>query len=94
MPNAAIMKFEREDHTLGNLLKSQLLQDQRVIFAAYKVEHPLFANFILRVQTEDGYNPREALMNACNALIAQLSTLDKKFKQEWELKALLTYADD
>jgi DNA-directed RNA polymerase II subunit RPB11 len=94
IPNAAIIKFEREDHTLGNLLRAQLLQDSRVIFAAYKVEHPLFANFIMRIQTEEGYNPKEALKNACSALIAQLGTLRDRFKTEYGLKAMLAETED
>lgn len=94
IPNAAIIKFEREDHTLGNLLRSQLLQDSRVIFAAYKVEHPLFANFLLRIQTEEGYSPKEALKNACSAILHQLTVLQQKFKTEWDLKAMLADSED
>ena len=75
VPNAAIVKIEREDHTLANLLRAQLLKDDRVLFAAYKVEHPLFANFVLRIQTEDDYSPREALQNACSGLISELDVI-------------------
>lgn len=89
VPNAVLITFEREDHTLGNLLRAQLMQDPRVIFAGYKVEHPLFANFLLRIQTEEGYNPREALKNACHALIAQLSRLNTNFQKEWAIKGLI-----
>lgn len=93
-PNTALIKFEREDHTLGNLLRSQLMQDSRVIFAAYKVEHPLFANFMMRLQTEDGYSPREALKNACSAVIAQLGLLVDRFKTEYDLKSMLADTED
>lgn len=93
MPNAAIIKFEREDHTLGNLLRGQLLQDSRVLFAAYKVPHPLFPNFLMRIQTEEGYTPKEALRNACNAVIKQLGTLSKNFQAEWRLKSILAETD-
>ncbi|KAG7795011.1 hypothetical protein KL929_004476 [Ogataea haglerorum] len=81
--------FEREDHTLGNLLKQELANDPQVLFVAYKVEHPLFANFVMRLQTEEGYKPRVALKNACTRLISKLGILNDKFKREWELKALL-----
>lgn len=37
MPNTSIFTFNKEDHTLGNLLRARLLQDRRVTFAAYKV---------------------------------------------------------
>lgn len=93
VPNAAIIKIEREDHTLANLLRSQLAKDDRVIFAAYKVEHPLFANFVLRIQTDDDYTPRDALKNACSNLISELDVLKTKFKDEWALKSLLNNDD-
>lgn len=94
VPNAAIIKIEREDHTLANLLRAQLLKDEKVLFAAYKVEHPLFANFVLRIQTEDDYSPREALRNACSALIGELDIIKTRFKDEWALKSLLNRNDD
>ncbi|KAI5955638.1 RPB11 [Candida jiufengensis] len=94
VPNAAIVKIEREDHTLANLLRAQLIKDEKVIFAAYKVEHPLFANFVLRIQTEDDYTPKEALTKACNSLINELETIKSKFEDEWALKVLLNNNED
>lgn len=64
------------------------------MFAAYKVEHPLFANFVLRLQTEDGYTPREALQNACAGLISELDAIKSKFSDEWQLKAILNSNED
>lgn len=75
-------------------MRAQLLKDERVLFAAYKVEHPLFANFVLRVQTEDDYSPREALQNACSSLISELDVIKSKFNDEWALKALLNNTED
>jgi DNA-directed RNA polymerase II subunit RPB11 len=43
---------------------------------------------VLRVQTEDGYEPKEAVINAANALIVLLSNLRRNFEQEWELKKI------
>ncbi|GME68989.1 unnamed protein product [[Candida] boidinii] len=94
VPNCIIIKFEREDHTLGNLLRQELLNDPQVLFVAYKIEHPLFANFVMRLQTEEGYKPRLALKNACTRLISKLGILNDKFKREWELKALLTAGEN
>lgn len=88
VPNAAIVTFEKEDHTLGNMLRAQLLKDERVLFAAYKVEHPLFAKFVMRIQTEENYSPRDALRNACNSVISQLDVLRERFQNEWALKSL------
>lgn len=94
VPNCIIAKFEREDHTLGNLLRQELINDEKVLFAAYKIEHPLFANFVMRIQTEEGTNPRVALREACSRLISKLVNLNDKFKREWELKSLLSAPDE
>ncbi|KAH3681531.1 hypothetical protein WICPIJ_007512 [Wickerhamomyces pijperi] len=86
--NAAIVTFEKEDHTLGNLIRAQLLKDPRVVFAAYKVEHPLFAKFVMRIQTEDGYAPKEALKKACYSLMNQITALENKFRDEWSIATM------
>lgn len=41
IPSSSIFTFNKEDHTLGNLLRSRLLQSPHVKFAGYKVPHPL-----------------------------------------------------
>ncbi|SCW01503.1 LAFE_0E01090g1_1 [Lachancea fermentati] len=89
-PNAVIVMFEKEDHTLANLIRAELLEDKKVLFAAYKVEHPLFARFKMRIQTVEGYDPKEALKNACNSIISKLGQLHSNFETEWNLQALAT----
>jgi DNA-directed RNA polymerase II subunit RPB11 len=88
-PNSVLIKIEKEDHTLGNLLVSQLLKDPQVIFAAYKIPHPLFATFNIRLQVEDDYDCKTALKKACGLLISELDMIKEKFKDEWKLKSLL-----
>lgn len=41
IPSSSIFTFNKEDHTLGNMLRSRLLQSPHVTFAGYKVPHPL-----------------------------------------------------
>ncbi|CAI1715931.1 hypothetical protein SKDZ_15G1490 [Saccharomyces kudriavzevii ZP591] len=91
-PNAVVITFEKEDHTLGNLIRAELLNDRKVLFAAYKVEHPFFARFKLRIQTTEGYDPKDALKNACNSIINKLGALKTNFETEWNLQTLA--ADD
>ncbi|RPB14994.1 RBP11-like subunits of RNA polymerase, partial [Morchella conica CCBAS932] len=87
-PNTAIFTFAREDHTLGNLLTSALLDTDHVVFAAYKVPHPLFPTFTLRISTDATIGPKEALTTACKRVIEDLSSLSKKLTREWELTKL------
>ncbi|CAI6355323.1 unnamed protein product [Macrosiphum euphorbiae] len=46
--NAAIFSIN-EDHTLGNMIRNQLLRDPNVLFAGYKLPHPLEHKFELRI---------------------------------------------
>lgn len=58
----------------------QLLKDPHVVFAGYKVPHPLEHKFILRVQTTSDHMPQESIMNAISDLISELSFMAEKFK--------------
>lgn len=85
LPNATIFTFHKEDHTLANLLRSRLLKTPNVIFAAYKVPHPLTPNFELRVQTDGVITPRQAVINASQSLIKDFGILSREFTKEYEL---------
>lgn len=52
VPNAATFIIQREDHTLGNILRMQLHRDPHVIFAGYKIPHPLQYQMEIKVQTD------------------------------------------
>ena len=43
----------KEDHTIGNLLRYQLLRDPSVRFAGYRMPHPLVFDCHVRVETMD-----------------------------------------
>lgn len=80
VPNAAVFTINKEDHTIGNLLKHQLLKDPQVLFAGYKNPHPLEHNILLRVQTTADTTPADALTNAITDLLAELSLFEERFK--------------
>nr|CAG4649028.1 EOG090X0L4K [Polyphemus pediculus] len=80
VPNAAIFTVNKEDHTLGNMIRCQLLKDPNVLFAGYKQPHPLEHKFILRIQTTPAYSPQDAMMNAITDLISELSLLEERFR--------------
>lgn len=105
--NAAIFTVNKEDHTLGNMIRkcvliihykyfyflifkffihSQLLKDPNVLFAGYKVPHPLEHKFVIRIQTTSNYSPQDAFMNAITDLISELSLIDERFNEAIKLK--------
>ncbi|KAF2349064.1 DNA-directed RNA polymerase RBP11-like dimerization domain [Trinorchestia longiramus] len=82
VPNAAIYTINKEDHTLGNMIRMQLLKDPSVIFAGYKNPHPLEHKVVLRIQTVDTtYTPHDAFMHAITDLISELSLLEERFRE-------------
>lgn len=80
VPNAALFTVNKEDHTLGNMIRYQLLKDPNVLFAGYKVTHPLEHKIVVRVQTTADYSPQEAFTNAITDLISELSLLEERFR--------------
>nr|OQO19312.1 hypothetical protein B0A51_11618 [Rachicladosporium sp. CCFEE 5018] len=86
--NAAEFTFNKEDHTLANLLRDKLFRMDQVQFVGYKVPHPLFATFELRIQTDGTISPKDVLYKASEELIRELATLDQEFTKEFELKKL------
>nr|XP_009676489.1 PREDICTED: ras GTPase-activating protein 4-like [Struthio camelus australis] len=61
-------------------LQCKLLKDPQVLFAGYKVPHPLEHKIIIRVQTTPDYSPQEAFTNAITDLISELSLLEERFR--------------
>lgn len=62
------------------LFSRQLLKDPKVLFAGYKIPHPLQHEFVLRIQTTSDYSPQEALMNAIKDLISEIALLEERFR--------------
>jgi len=47
------LEFEAESHTLLNLLRTELLEDDRVLLATYDAKFPMMTNPIFRLKTRD-----------------------------------------
>lgn len=60
---------------------SRHIQKQKgVIFAGYKMPHPLEHKFVLKVQTEKPLTPAQALERTVDHLISDLSILEERLK--------------
>ncbi len=82
--------FQNEDHTLGNLLQHYLVEqhiegteDPKIMFAGYKVPHPLRAEMVLRMGLSSEFGDpdlelqtaRLALAKVCRSLVGTFKTL-------------------
>nr|GMD67503.1 DNA-directed RNA polymerases II, IV and V subunit 11 [Ipomoea batatas] len=80
--NAATLTIEREDHTIGNILRMQLHRDENILFAGYKLPHPLQYKITLRIQTASQSSPMQAYNQAINDLDKELDHLKNEFETE------------
>ena len=58
----------------------QLLEDPKVLFAGYKMPHPLDHYFVLKVQTTPDTTPAHVLGNALTELIQNVGSMKNKFE--------------
>eukprot|EP01104_Vermistella_antarctica_P018001 TRINITY_DN6539_c0_g1_i1.p1 TRINITY_DN6539_c0_g1~~TRINITY_DN6539_c0_g1_i1.p1 ORF type:complete len:118 (+),score=20.69 TRINITY_DN6539_c0_g1_i1:100-453(+) len=87
LQNTATFSIQREDHTLGNVVRSQLLRDHEVWFAGYKMPHPLENYVIVRVQTSHNSSPMTAMQSALDDLDEELDNLRREFEAKLATKA-------
>ncbi|XP_008645930.1 DNA-directed RNA polymerases II, IV and V subunit 11 isoform X1 [Zea mays] len=80
--NAASFTVEREDHTVGNILRMQLHRDPNVLFAGYKLPHPLQYKIIVRIHTMSQSSLTQAYTQAINDLDKELEYLKQAFEDE------------
>merc|ERR1712190_537144 len=52
LPNCGVFTILCEDHTIGNLIRCKLHEDKHVIFAGYRITHPMKYDISLRIQTD------------------------------------------
>mmetsp|Transcript_71011 Transcript_71011/g.154339 ORF Transcript_71011/g.154339 Transcript_71011/m.154339 type:complete len:193 (-) Transcript_71011:123-701(-) len=81
VPDACVFKIWLEDHTLGNILRMELLRNENVVFVGYKVPHPLDHMIELRLQTLPKSSPEIALRRA----IANLRTECKSMLDQFDV---------
>jgi len=64
------MEFEGESHTLLNLLRTELLKDERVTYATYDTKFTIMDNPIFKLRTR-GEDPLEIMKQAASRITAQ-----------------------
>eukprot|EP00297_Palpitomonas_bilix_P016273 CAMPEP_0113888830 /NCGR_PEP_ID=MMETSP0780_2-20120614/13111_1 /TAXON_ID=652834 /ORGANISM="Palpitomonas bilix" /LENGTH=117 /DNA_ID=CAMNT_0000877765 /DNA_START=227 /DNA_END=576 /DNA_ORIENTATION=+ /assembly_acc=CAM_ASM_000599 len=86
MTNAGTFTFELEDHTLGNLLRMQLLSDSNVVFVGYRQPHPLQNKIELKVQTNGEQGPPQVVQGALKNLMIEVEEISRKFEDSLSQK--------
>jgi len=79
--NKLEIEIPKEDHTIGNLLRTALLANKHVKYAGYQVIHPLTGGIRLVVQTDAGTKPRSALVKALSDIETETIEFRDKLKK-------------
>jgi DNA-directed RNA polymerase II subunit RPB11 len=81
MAHTGNFSFAKEDHTLGNLLRMQLLRDPRVVYVGYAMRHPREPVCSLKVSTTGEMTPIDAVRDAVKALVVEVMHLRERVDQ-------------
>ncbi|KAL4452570.1 hypothetical protein ABPG75_008232 [Micractinium tetrahymenae] len=82
--NAGSFVIQREDHTVGNLVRMQLHREKNVVFAGYRIPHPLEYQMVVKVQTNGKKTPIQAVQSALQDLGDEVGDIRNKFQQQLE----------
>ncbi|KAJ2802711.1 DNA-directed RNA polymerase II core subunit [Coemansia guatemalensis] len=82
MANCVIFNIQREDHTVANILRYKLLQNSQVLFAAYRMPHPLEHHVELKVQTTSRTTPVDVMKEAIELLMQDYGNIRSAFDNE------------
>ena len=83
--NAGTFTIHKQDHTLGNLVRMQLLRDDKVRFAGYQMPHPLEHRCLVKVQTKSSNpGPIDAMKVAVDDLEKEFEDIDRSFREQVE----------
>jgi DNA-directed RNA polymerase subunit L len=76
--NQAIIEFVGEGHTILNLLRTELLADERVLMATYDTKFPIMDNPVFRLTTREA-DPIVVLREAAARIIGQCQEFSEKY---------------
>ncbi|ELP95160.1 DNA-directed RNA polymerase II subunit RPB11, putative [Entamoeba invadens IP1] len=82
--NVCKFTFVKEDHTAGNMIRVELLNDKHVIFAGYRQPHPLKYVIEMTIRTDGVITPKVALENALDRIIRKVKLAKEDFDQATE----------
>mmetsp|Transcript_2307 Transcript_2307/g.3119 ORF Transcript_2307/g.3119 Transcript_2307/m.3119 type:complete len:125 (+) Transcript_2307:32-406(+) len=82
LTHSGTFTFWKEDHTLGNPIRMSLLRDNRVLFAGYRMPHPLEHRVCVKVRTRETTNPVVVVKDSIDLLCAELTTVETDLKAQ------------
>jgi DNA-directed RNA polymerase II subunit RPB11 len=78
--NACTFNIMNEDHTIGNLIRMQMLRNPDVVFAGYKMPHPLEKELIIKVRATDNTDPISVFKTSIADLRSEIAYMKAQIK--------------
>jgi len=75
-----VIEFMGEGHTILNLLRTELLADERVEIATYDTKFPIMDNPVFRLKTK-GADPVVVLREAAARIIGQCDEFSRQYAE-------------
>ena len=75
-----VIEFVGEGHTILNLLRTELLADERVEIATYDTKFPIMDNPVFRLKTKDA-DPVVVLREAAARIIGQCDEFSSQYAE-------------
>lgn len=82
--NELKIELDGEDHTLGNLIQSTLLEDDGIEMAGYDLPHPLSKKPIIYIRTKGSTSPKKSLEKALTKISKRADEFISKFAKAVE----------
>ncbi len=76
----AVIEFVGEGHTILNLLRTELLADERVKMATYDTKFPIMDNPVFRLKTKDA-DPIVVLREAAARIVGQCDEFTSQYAE-------------
>lgn len=70
-----------EGHTLGNLLAKQAMKHPHIVFASYRIPHPLQDRMEISIVVDENYSIDKALKEVISSIKDILGDLKKKIEE-------------
>eukprot|EP00505_MAST-04D_sp_SCG-Rhode-Island_P006095 Stramenopile-MAST_4_protein_6095 len=80
--NGGNFVINKEDHTIGNLLVSDLVKNEHIKFAAYQKPHALLTHINLKVATDGAKTPLKVMIESVKNISELLDMVDETFGKE------------
>lgn len=82
IPDAGTFQIMNEDHTIGNLVRMQLHEDRCVVFAGYRIPHPLESKLQIMIQSNGQKTPIQAMDHTLDDLRSEIGSIKAAFDEE------------